>query len=103
MLVDNLLLSLVLGVASGVIVLTVTKSSIFAFIRVWVKSKSPFIGELISCPYCFSHWICFLIAIIYRKPIIQVIPVMDFIVTWLVMVFISSICAGIIFKLFSKD
>lgn len=48
---------LVLALATSAVSLTVTKSRAFAWLRVPIMRRSRWFGELISCPYCFSHWV----------------------------------------------
>jgi len=38
---------------------TVTETKVFEPLREWLKKKSKFLGELISCGYCFGHWTAF--------------------------------------------
>ena len=42
--------------------LTVTKSVAFQGLREWAKAHSPILGKLLSCPWCFSQWVSFLVA-----------------------------------------
>lgn len=48
---------LLAALATATITLTITRASLFQAPRVWVKRKIPFIGSLLSCTYCFSHWV----------------------------------------------
>jgi hypothetical protein len=46
------------GIATGVLSLTLTRSTIFRRPRVWVRYHiGNWAGELARCPYCMSHWI----------------------------------------------
>ncbi len=53
----NLLLTTEIGVATGVISLTLTRSRLLRGPRNWIKYRSPWWGELVTCPYCTSHWV----------------------------------------------
>lgn len=46
-----------IGVATGVTSLTITRSKLFRGLRHWLWLKSDWLGDLIHCPYCMSHWI----------------------------------------------
>lgn len=48
---------IILAMAVSTISLTVSKSKIFESTRNWVSGRSKWLGELISCFYCFSHWV----------------------------------------------
>jgi Protein of unknown function (DUF1360) len=53
----NLLETLEIGITTGVISLTLTKSKLFSPMRKWIRYRSDWLGELVSCPYCTSHWV----------------------------------------------
>lgn len=38
---------------------TVSKERIFAPLRARLGGKDSWVGYLVSCPYCFSHWVAF--------------------------------------------
>jgi hypothetical protein len=41
----------------SVISMAVTMSELFKPFRGFVASKNKWAGQLVSCPYCFSHWV----------------------------------------------
>lgn len=46
-----------LGLAVATVATTVCQSKLFKPIRTLIAAHSEFFGELISCPYCFAHWV----------------------------------------------
>lgn len=42
--------------ACACVSLTVTRAKVTARFRSAVQARSAWFGELVSCPYCFSHW-----------------------------------------------
>lgn len=78
------------GIASGVLALTITKSTLFSKFRSFFKEDS-FLGELFSCLYCMSHWTSLLFLFLGG--------VTFSFVNWFVIVFIALVAAGIILKL----
>lgn len=46
---------IIYGIACGMIIAAISKSSIFERVRVAVKNE--FFSELIHCPYCLSYWV----------------------------------------------
>lgn len=80
---DALTLSLVVATAS----LTLTKAKVFGALRRWVARRSKWLGELIHCPYCASHWISLLLVVVYRPCLTaHRIAVLDYLVSMLVVV-----------------
>lgn len=49
------LLVLAVGVAAAA--LTIAKGKIFSPLRLWLLEHFPWIGKLVSCSYCLSHWL----------------------------------------------
>ena len=52
-------------VAAEALTQLICKAEIFDRPREWVKSKSKFTDELLSCPYCVSVWIAAFTAMLY--------------------------------------
>lgn len=94
-----------LGIATGAISLLLTKASIFNFLHDWLEKRAPFLGEMLSCPWCCSHWVALFFTLIYHPLLISsgahlawlFIPI-DFLVTIMVMVVIAAVTARIIYS-----
>lgn len=43
---------------------TVTISGMFESMRNWIYDRSKFFGQLITCPWCFGHYVVFIIVAI---------------------------------------
>lgn len=90
---------IVVAMMSSCISITITQQEIFRPLRDWVKSKSNKLGHLISCFYCFSHWIVFIAILIYRPIIIHSgISAVDLVSTIFFTVYLATIFSGLIFK-----
>lgn len=50
---------------------TVSEAYIFKAFREWTCRKSHFLGKLVSCGYCTSHYIAFFIVAIYQPKFID--------------------------------
>lgn len=48
---------IVIAVACSAAAMTITKASIFEYLREWVAARNQWLGKLVSCPYCTSHWL----------------------------------------------
>ena len=74
-----------LAFATAAISFTISRSSmpVFEFVRMWVARKSPFLKELVHCPYCCSHWVAAAVCLVYRPLFVHssVVPV-DYLISW---------------------
>ncbi len=61
-----------LSIVTASISFTVTETKVFHPVREWTKSKNGFLGELVSCGYCFGHWVAFVLVAIYRPKLFEV-------------------------------
>lgn len=100
--VSALLLFVWLTLASACLSLTITKGRPLAFLRVWVHGWNQFLGELISCPYCMSHWICGIACAIFMPCIVVTgNPFCDWALATLAMVTVTSWCGGLIYRAYA--
>jgi hypothetical protein len=79
-----------LSLVTASISFTITETKIFKPLREWTKSKNVFLGELISCGYCFDHWVAFVLVAIYQTKLFEVWWLMDYFLTALVIAWIAS-------------
>ena len=80
-------LSLVVSTAS----VTLCKAGIFRGLRRFVASRSKWLGELIHCPYCASHWISLLLVVVYRPCLTRGnIAILDYLVSVLAIVAMAT-------------
>jgi Protein of unknown function (DUF1360) len=105
---------IVFGIATGAISLFITKSTLLNGFHTWLEKKSPFLGEMLNCPWCTSHWVAGFFTIIYRpllidwgwrpawmftNPVVNfVLTPVDYAVTIFVMVAISAVTAGTMYR-----
>ncbi len=90
----------VMAFAVSAIAVTITKAKVFQPIRGWIKSKSVWLGDLFSCPYCLSHWLAIIIVAIYQPDMFSFFLILDLIIAIFLMIAFSAIVSGIITKLF---
>ena len=102
---------IVLGIATGAISLFLTKSTLLNGFHEWIEKKSAFLGEMLNCPWCTSHWVAGFFTLIYRPLLLDwgwrpawmypanflFIPV-DYAVTIFVMVAIAALTARAIYS-----
>ncbi|WKZ19037.1 MAG: hypothetical protein QY310_00380 [Candidatus Jettenia sp. CY-1] len=66
----------------------VTETKLFLPLREWMKGKNSFFGRLLSCGYCFGHWIACVLVALYRPRLFESWCLLDYfftalIITWL--------------------
>lgn len=89
----------VLALATAAISVTVSKARVFASIREWVASRNNWLGELMSCSYCTSHWVAIALVAIYRPVLVSQWVVVDLLVSVFGVVAFAAIISGVIIKL----
>jgi len=93
---------LFLGLCCGTISYTITKGSIFGPLRVWVIERTYWLGKLMQCPYCMSHWVAILAMLVFQPKTTMIGGniVADYIATYFALTGLSAMASGCIFKLF---
>ena len=91
---------LLLGLCCATVSYTLTRGSIFADLRMWTIRKSYWLGKLVQCPYCMSHWVALGAMIIFQPKMIGGSTWADYISTGFALTGLSALGAGSIFKLF---
>jgi hypothetical protein len=69
---------------------TVTETKIFKSLREWMIQKNTFFGELLSCGYCFGHWVAFAMVAVYRPKLFKFCWLLDYFFTALVIAWLSA-------------
>jgi hypothetical protein len=65
-LLNNVYSWVVLSVIVWVVSTTLTRARVFRPFRRWVKQRSDYFGEGVSCQYCLSHWVGFIVTLLYK-------------------------------------
>jgi len=79
-----------LSVVTASILFTVTETKLFLPIREWIKKQNNFLGELLSCGYCFGHWLAFALVAIYRPRLFEFWWLLDYFLTALVIAWLAG-------------
>ena len=79
-----------LSFVTAAISFTVTEAKIFKPGREWIKKKSLFLGDLLSCGYCFGHWVAFVLVAVYRPKLFESWWLLDYFLTALVIAWFSG-------------
>lgn len=68
----------------------VTETKTFIPVREWVKMRNSFLGELLSCGYCFGHWVAFALVAIYQIKLFESWWPLDYCLTGLAIAWLSA-------------
>lgn len=71
MITNNVFIALFLSFPIAVLAWTITRSSLFEMIRTKIQDYSIWLGKLITCPYCCSHWLALILVLIYKIRIVS--------------------------------
>ena len=55
-----------------------------------MKRQNAFLGELVSCGYCFCHWTAFVLVALYRPRLFEFWWVLDYFSTALVIAWLGA-------------
>jgi hypothetical protein len=91
---------LLISAAVGACSMTISKGKVFAQAREWLLERAPFLGELVSCPYCTSHWLALFVVVCYHP---QLIPnsILNFLVLVFTIVMGASVSAAVVYHSYS--
>ncbi|HLP46785.1 MAG TPA: DUF1360 domain-containing protein [Candidatus Kapabacteria bacterium] len=70
---------------------TMTETKLFKPFREWLKKKSTFLGDLLSCGYCFGHWVAFSLVAVYQPRLFESWWLLDYFLTALVIAWFSGL------------
>jgi len=93
---------LYLSFVTASISFTITETKVFKPMREWVKGKNGIIGKLVSCGYCFAHWIAFSIVTIYQPKLFELWWLLDYFLTALVIAWFAAFQWGLMCWLMEK-
>ena len=79
-----------LSMVNGAIAYTVSETKFFRPFREWMQKKNNFLGEMLTCGYCFGHWTSFILVIIYQTRLFQGWWLLDYFLTALVIAWLSA-------------
>ncbi len=91
---------LVLSLAAAAISVTLAKSKLFEPLREKIKERNEWLGELVNCPYCTSHWVSIGLVIIYQ-PVPFNLIIVDQVIAVFALVSLAAIWAGLIYRAYS--
>jgi len=101
---DTLTDFLVLSLAVGTIALTISSSNLFETVRNFVDELSEWLGSLIECSYCLTHWIALAVMLMYRPRLIESgFAWADWTISYFALVALSAAVGGVLLRLLNED
>lgn len=92
-----IVLLLLVSIATSAISLTISRAKIFEWLRKGLLRRRPpgkFLAELVSCPYCVSHWVALALVWAYPLRFTEGYFWLDLIVLTAAVVGISAVISG---------
>ena len=87
-----------LSLAVAAISMTTSKAEIFRTARIWIDDRSEWLGELVRCPYCTSHWLAFGAVLIYEPALVNSgFHLLDLFLAAMTIVALSTMICGLMF------
>jgi hypothetical protein len=92
--ITTLITVVTLSLVTATVSLTLSGAEVFASLRRWCLKWFPWIGKLMKCPYCVSHYVSLALVFYYQPRVVQ----SDF---WLVDMVVSVFLVVALATLFS--
>ncbi len=81
---------LLLSLVTVSISFTVTETKLFKPLRERVREES-LLGRLLSCGYCFGHWVALVLVVIYRPRLFGAWWLLDYFLTTLAIAWLGGV------------
>jgi hypothetical protein len=102
LMIEKLPILLFLALANATISVTINRASIFDVPRRFLSKRSDFLAQLLSCPYCLSHWVAFVLVGVYRPQVLPAHWVLNFLAASFAVVTLTTFCVGLMFAAFQQ-
>lgn len=77
--------------------MTISKTEIFLPLRSWIYEHNEWLGRLLRCPYCTSHWLAFGAEAIYHPRLVSSgFALLDYALSAMAIVALSTMFFGLI-------
>lgn len=95
---DALLTAVILGMVTGTVSLTITRTYVFRTPRNWLRRRGEWFDKLITCPYCTSHYVAAFFVAFYRPKLVDSFFLVDLAVSWFFVVVTSALTVGLLWR-----
>lgn len=80
-----------LSFVTASIAFTVSETKLVLPLREWVRGRSAALGALLSCGYCFGHWVAFALVAVYRPRLFHAWLPLDYLLTALTIAWLGAL------------
>jgi hypothetical protein len=86
----------ILALATASISVTLSKAKVFMPIRRWIWYRNKWLGELVQCSYCTTHWVAFGFTLIFQPVLFYTYKsyLLDLFVSAFVIIALAAIVGG---------
>lgn len=81
---------ILLSFVNALISFNIAETKVFEPLRKKIKRVSSYLGDLVSCGYCFSHWVAFILVVIYQPKLFECWWLLDYFLTALVIAWLGA-------------
>ncbi len=98
-----------LSIAVSAFSLTVTRAKVTGSFRDRMAKKNKFFGDLVNCPYCFSHWVAAVAVILWQPRTTEIalwpwlLWPLDYALSAFLIIGVSALISGAILALFGRE
>ena len=82
---------ILLSFVTASIAFTVSETKLARPLRERVKAINPFLGEMLSCGYCFGHWVALALVAVYRPRLFHAWLPLDYLLTALIITWLGAV------------
>ena len=82
---------IILSFAAASVSFTVTETNIFNPLRKWAEKQNGLLGKMLSCGYCFGHWVALALVAAYRPKLFDLWWVLDYLLAVIVIAWLAAI------------
>ena len=91
-----------LSIPCGALSALITQGAIFNPLHAALRLRSPWLDELLSCPWCTSQWIAAILVCIYHPIVISCWVPIDYFVSILVMAALASVTVKLVYSIYKS-
>jgi len=93
---------LLLSLVTAAVSFTVTETKLFEGLRKGAASWRQLLGDLMSCPYCFGHWVAFALTAVYQPRLFEGWWPLDYFLTALVIAWLAAFQSALLCLIMEK-